>query len=163
MIAFGSELGRVLEWQQDAGFTNVPGTKAAFPNGLEISEDGSVLYLNVYLGDELRAVQRGTGETLFSAPIESPDNMTWSQDGRLFVASHPGTFLDTLACASIESGSCVRPFRVVAVDPQNGTTEVLIDSDGSPMGAATVALQVGDDIWLGSFIGDRIARAPLPR
>ena len=76
MIAFGSELGRVLEWQQDAGFTNVPGTKAAFPNGLEISEDGSVLYLNVYLGDELRAVQRGTGETLFSAPIESPDNMT---------------------------------------------------------------------------------------
>jgi hypothetical protein len=38
----------------------------------------------------------------------------------------------------------------------------VIDSDGTPMGAGTVALQVGDDVWIGSFIGDRIGRAPLP-
>jgi len=163
MIAFGSELGRVLEWQRDTGFSDVPGTEASFPNGLEISDDGSVLYLNVYMGDAVRAIRRDTGETLFSATVESPDNATWARDGRLLVASHPGTFLETLACASIESGSCARPFQIVAVDPETGTAEVLIDSDGSPMGAGTVALQVGDDLWLGSFVGDRIARAPLPR
>ena len=163
MLAFGSELGRVLEWQPETGFTDVPGTEAAFPNGLELSEDGSVLYLNIYLGDELRAIRRETGEPLFAAEVESPDNVTWSQDGRLLVASHPGTFFETLACAGIESGSCVRAFRVVAIDPGTGDSELLIDSEGTPMGAATVALQVGDDLWLGSFIGDRIARVPLPR
>lgn len=163
MLAFGSELGRVLEWRQGAGFSDVPGTEASFPNGLEISNDGSVLYLNVYMGDEVRAIRRDTGETLFSAAVESPDNATWARDGRLLVASHPGTFFQTLACARIESGGCARPFRIVSVDPETGASEVLIDSDGSPMGAATVALQVGDDVWLGSFVGDRIARAPLPR
>lgn len=163
MIAFESELGRVLEWQPESGFSEVPGSQSSFPNGLEISEDGSMLYLNVYMGDEVRAIRRDTGETVFSTEVEGPDNVTWSRDGRLLVASHPGSFLDTLACAGIESGSCVRPFRIVAVHPETGNSEVLIDSDGKPMGAATVALQVGDDVWLGSFIGDRIARAPLPR
>ncbi|HJO24483.1 MAG: hypothetical protein QF890_04175 [Myxococcota bacterium] len=162
MIAFETKLGRVLEWQPETGFSDVPGTEASFPNGLEISDDGSTLYLNVYMGDEVRAIRLDTGETVFSAEVESPDNATWSSDGRLLVASHPGSFLETLACTSIESGSCIRPFQIVAIDAETGISEVVIDSDGTPMGAGTVALQVGDDVWIGSFIGDRIGRAPLP-
>ena len=34
-------------------------------------------------------------------------------------------------------------------------------STGAPMGAGTVGLQVGDELFMGSFAGDRILRADL--
>jgi hypothetical protein len=34
-------------------------------------------------------------------------------------------------------------------------------SDGSPMGAGTVGLQVGNELFVGSFAGDRILRVDL--
>ncbi len=38
------------------------------------------------------------------------------------------------------------------------TPRVLLEHEGPPMGAATVALPFGDAIYLGTFAGDRIAR-----
>jgi hypothetical protein len=40
--------------------------------------------------------------------------------------------------------------------------ERLFAHEGAPMGAATVAQPVGDVLYMGSFSGDRILRAPLP-
>ena len=34
-------------------------------------------------------------------------------------------------------------------------------SDGAPMGAGTVGLQVGDELFIGSFQGDRLLRVKL--
>jgi hypothetical protein len=40
-------------------------------------------------------------------------------------------------------------------------TSVLFDSEGYPMGGGTVGLRVGDDLFIGSFGGDRILRVDL--
>ena len=50
---------------------------------------------------------------------------------------------------------------MVALDPETLAAEIVLEHEGPPLGAATVALSVGDAIYLGSFAGDRIARAPL--
>ena len=52
-------------------------------------------------------------------------------------------------CQERVSGPCPLPFAIVAVDPETLATEDLYVSDGSPMGAGTVGLQVGDQVMAG--------------
>jgi hypothetical protein len=38
----------------------------------------------------------------------------------------------------------------------------LLRLEGPPMGAGTVALQRGGNLYIGSYVGDRIIRLPMP-
>ena len=158
----GFATGYVLEWSPGAGFTQVPGTDVAMPNGIELSPDGKIIYLNVYLGNEFKKIRRSDGKTLASIELARPDNVRWNTDGsRLLVASHTGSISDMLACQQQETGSCPLGFEIVSIDPGDLSRVTLVANEGPPMGAATVAVQVGDDLYLGTFKGDRLARAPL--
>ena len=42
-------------------------------------------------------------------------------------------------------------------------TWMVVELNGAPMGAATVAQQVGAMLYLGSYAGDRILRVPYPQ
>jgi hypothetical protein len=88
--------------------------------------------------------------------VPSPDNITWAADGRLLVASHTGSLGEMMGCNSIESGSCPLSFAIVAIDPDTLATEIVFENAGPPMGAATVAVQRGDELYMGTFAGDRI-------
>ncbi len=158
----GMDTGWVLEWGPKDGFQKVPGTDAPFPNGIEISADASKIYLNVYLGGEVWKIERETGERLASVEVQRPDNITWGADGRLLVASHTAGIREMLACGEVHQGSCAAEFQIVALDPDTLRKQVLFTHAGAPMGAATVAVQVGSDLWLGTFAGDRVARVPIP-
>ncbi len=157
----GMDTGYVLEWSPKDGFQKVPGTDAPFPNGIEASADGAQIYLNAYLGNEVRKIDRKTGERLATAEVRQPDNVTWAADGRLLVASHTAGMGDMMACGEIRQGACGFEFQIVALDPDTLAKEVLFTHEGAPMGAATVAVQLGDNLWLGSFAGDRVARVSL--
>jgi hypothetical protein len=160
---FGQDTGYVLEWTPDGSWTVVPGTDAPFPNGIELSPDGKTIYLNAYLGDEVRKVDRETGEILALASVASPDNTRWSADGnRLFVASHTGPFLEMMRCQRMKVGACPLAFEVVALDPATLERTTVFAHEGPPMGGATVALDLDGALYLGSFKGDRLLRAPLP-
>ncbi len=160
----GFATGYVLEWSPGASFKQVPGSDVAMPNGIELSPDGKTIYLNVYLGSEFKKIRRSDGKTLASIELAQPDNVRWNADGsRLLVASHTGSFSDMLACQEQETGSCALGFEIVSIDPDDLSRVTLVANEGPPMGAATVAVQVGDDLYLGTFKGDRLARAPLPR
>jgi len=155
----GSDTGWVYEWSRDGGWKRLPGSDAPFPNGIELSPDARTIYLDVYLGDEVRRIDRGTGEITGRVAVSAPDNVTWSSDGRvLLVASHHAGLRDSMNCMSLTEGSCGYPFEIVAIDPETLARETLVSNAGPPMGAATVALQVGPDLWLGTFAGDRVAR-----
>lgn len=151
------DIGYVLEWHPDGGFRRVPGTGAPFPNGIEVSPDGAVIYLNVYMAGQLRRIDRRTGELLGIVEVPSPDNVTWSEDGRLLVASHTDG-RETLGCNGIERGACPSAYAIVAVDPQTQATEVVYRHAGAPMGAATVAVEIDRELFIGSFAGDRLVR-----
>ena len=65
-------------------------------------------------------------------------------------------------CRQLERGACPVPFAIVALDPATMATEDLYVGGGPPMGAGTVGLQVGRELFIGSFTGDRVLRVRLP-
>lgn len=159
--SLGFDTGRVYEWQPVSGFSAVPGTNAPFPNGIEVSTDGREIYLNVYSGNEVRRIDRATGKLLARTPMPSPDNLSWSRDGRLLVASHRGGIRDQVACYGLREGACPMPFAIVALDPVTLEGKIVFENTGAPMGAGTVAIHVDDDLVIGSFASDRVIRVTL--
>lgn len=161
--SLGFDTGFVYEWRPAGGWRIVAGTDAPFPNGIELSEDGKSIYLNVYMAGEVRRIDRETGRLLGSAKVPSPDNSAWGRDGRLLVASHRGDVRDQMACYGLDEGACPMPFDIVAVDPETLESEVVVGLGGPPMGGGTIALDLGDELLIGSFAGDRLIRVPTPR
>lgn len=159
----GFDTGWVLEWQPGRGWSEVPGTRAPFPNGIEVSEDGSDLYFNAYMAGEVRRVARKTGERLATAVVPGPDNLSWAKDGRLLVASHAGDFNEQRVCLGLEEGACPMSFDIVALDAERLEGGAILSNAGPPMGGATVAVDVGGELVMGSFAGDRVIRARVPR
>ena len=140
----------------------LPVAKAPFPNGIEKSADERYLFINMYLAGEVRKLDLATAEVVATAALASPDNLTWSQDGSaLLVASHTDGLLELTACQALEAGSCGFSFEIVALDPADLSGEAILANRGEPMGGATVAIELGEELFLGTFAGDRIARVKL--
>jgi hypothetical protein len=158
---FGADTGFVYEWQQAGGYEPVAGTGGPFPNGIEISADGTEIFLNVYMAGEVRRISRATGEVLAVAEVESPDNLSWAKDGRLLVASHLGGFFEQQPCMNLTSGACPMSFEIRALDPVSMEGDAIFANRGAPMGGGTVAIDVGGELVIGSFAGDRVIRAPI--
>ncbi len=157
----GAETGLVYEWQATQGFQPVPGTGAPFPNGIEVSADGQEIFLNAYFGDEVRRIARSSGETLATAKVAAPDNLSWAKDGRLLVASHVGGLLEQRPCMELEAGACPMSFEIQALDPVTLEGGPIFANRGAPMGAGTVAIDIGGELVIGSFAGDRVIRVPF--
>jgi hypothetical protein len=152
----GFDTGHVMRWSRGDGFSSVPGTDSPFPNGIEISADEKVIYLNIYMASEVRKIRLFDGELLATANVASPDNITWGSDNRLLVASHTDGLTELLACQELDKGACGFSFEIVELDSNTMARTTLLRHRGPPMGAATVALQLGSRIYMGSFAGDRI-------
>jgi DNA-binding beta-propeller fold protein YncE len=77
------------------------------------------------------------------------DNVRWAPDGALFVAGQGGA-------------APKQTTDVVKIDPDTlKVTEVLRHPNTDEFGAGTVAVQIGSELWVGSFRGERIARFPV--
>ncbi len=89
------------------------------------------------------------------------------RDGRLITA---GMLNEDPVCGSIVDpetfsletiATCPRPFRAYAIDPQTMEEELISKGPATESWSnATMALPVEDDVWLGTFSGDRIAIRP---
>jgi hypothetical protein len=156
--ATGHTPGFVWHWSPANGFERLPGSDAQFANGVEKSADERFLFVNSYFGGEVIKVDTETGARVGAAAVPSPDNLAWSPTGELLVASHAASITDTLACQELTTGACGFRFRIVALDPDTLATRVLLDHEGPPMGAVTVALPFDDAVYLGTFAGDRIGK-----
>ena len=143
--------GEVWEWHPDTGWMKVPGSESAGPNGLEISKDGNWLYIGGWGSQSFIRLSRG------QTPVKRDsvsvgfrlDNLRWSPDGTLLAAGQGGTAPSQTS-------------NVAKVNPTTLKVEELIrhpDIDG--FGVSTVAIQVANELWLGSVRGDRIAIFPL--
>ena len=152
--------GYVLEWLPDRGFAVLGGSESQMPNGIEASADGRLVFLNG--SGEVRRIVRATGEVEARVELGGLDNARWASDGRLVVANLTSETQDDLAlCFRLENGACPMSFRIVAIDPDSMEMEELYSNHGPPMGGGTVGLVVDDELFIGSFAGDRILRVTL--
>ena len=76
------------------------------------------------------------------------------------IAGHDAGVLAVSACFEISAGACAVGFTIHRLDPRLMRLETVISHAGPPMGAATVAQQVGETLFLGSFSGDRLLAVP---
>ena len=67
--------------------------------------------------------------------------------------------LDSL---DIEEGTCGVAFSVLAAEPATLDLELIVEHRGTAMGAGSSAIQVGGQLFIGTFAGDRLARTPFP-
>lgn len=157
--------GYVVEWQPTSGWEKVPGTEGALPNGIQVSADGSVIYNNHYLANQVVATERATGQRLWAAPVEgAPDNMSITPDGKLLVALHRMSLRSIRDdCMLKKEPFCGLPFALAYIDPKDGRVNQIFESQGPPFGGTTVAVETGDAIYMGAFAGSRVGRIPAPR
>ncbi len=158
--------GHAFAWTAKDGYRKIEGTDGVMPNGIAASADGKTLYLNVTMQSEVRKIDVATGKLLGTASVKMPDNVTWAPDGkRLLVASLHGFETTNFGvCVDVQQGACPIPFSIQAVDADTMTAlGPVYESTGAPMGGGTVGLQVGDELFVGSFTGDRILRVALAK
>ncbi len=154
----GEKIGWAYEWQPATGFTQIPGSIEMMPNGVTVNADNSKIFLNIYMGNKTVRIDRETGEQDGEFAVQQPDNITIDDTGTLWVASHRH---DPINQTCTEPGVCLLPFAVVKADSTTLKAEVVLAHEGAPMGYSTVALRVGDKVYMGSAHGDRIASFSL--
>jgi len=156
----GEPTGWVWRWSPGDGFSELAGTKALMPNGIAIDADNAKLFVNVYFGGGVMAIDLASRKRLGTVAARQPDNITVDTDGQLWIASHQHDPIGQ-ACTQVTEGPCLLPFQVVKADPKTLERQVVVDHDGAPMGYATVALKVGKNVYLGSAHGDRVVKIEL--
>lgn len=164
----GMPSGYAMEWKgSDVGggkqFDVIGGSESGFPNGLQLSKDGRYLFLNTSVDGYVLKIDRHKGERLArSEKLPHLDNMRWDDNGYLLVASMPTGLLESVRCLEISGESnCGGAFNIVRVNPNDMSSEVVFaHPGGQPMGAGTVAVQLGSRLYMGSYAGNRIVTLP---
>ena len=155
--------GDVWEWHAKDGWTIVPGSGSAGPNGIEASQDGKWLYVNLWSGRKVMRLSRGQTPVVKDTVDVAfqPDNIRWQADGTLLAAGQGGP--DMKRVAACLRKVCDDTASVVArIDPKTMKAQEIIRYPATErFFSSTVALQVGKEIWLGTITGDRIARYPV--
>jgi hypothetical protein len=175
-IAVGGNYS-VAIWRPHVGWRKVEGFKgyspgeialkegSGFANGVEVSRDGRWLFV----ADTARkTVSRFSidGEAAptvikfdFSPGYFWPDNLRWGEDGRLYL-SGPYSLSPELPAPCYERPICDElGTGIVRINTQDMTEKVVYRSEGikGKFGAATTALQIGDQFWIGTSVGNRVA------
>ena len=142
----GVKNGELWEWHTATGWQKVPGSEASGANGVELSDDGKTIYMAAWGSQSFIRLTRGVNPPKRE---EIPlgfriDNIHWTKDGKLLGA-----------------GQVDQDWQVVKIDPRTLKVEKLYAQAANPsFGGGTVAMEVGDKLWVGSYRGDRIAIVP---
>jgi hypothetical protein len=145
----GVKNGELWEWHAASGWQKLPGSEASGANGVELSDDGKTLYVAAWGSQTFFTLSRGAG-----TPVRKDidlgfriDNIHWAKDGKTLLGA----------------GQVGQDWRVVKIDPVTLKVEQIHAQDDAPgFGGGTVALEVGNKLWVGSYRGDRIAIVPKP-
>jgi sugar lactone lactonase YvrE len=152
--------GGLLEWHPGGAVTLIPGTELSGANGIAASGNDRVLHVAAWGTRELVRFERhGDTVTKRVVPLNfAADNLRWSQDGRSILAAGQKFVAREGGPAGLDG------WTVVRVNPDTLATTVLFDTDAkAPLQGVSSAVEVDDQIWVGTFRGDRIGYFPKPR
>ena len=163
-LVMGGTTGSLLEWKPESGWRELEESHGSGPIGVAVSRDGSAIFFTEWGGKRLVRLRPGGSPLRQSVALpHHPDGISWTRDGRLLVTGQKARLGDLLDCLDIRAGTCAVPFSIVAAEPATLEIEVLIDHPGTASGAASSAIQVGGELLIGTFAGDRLARAAFPQ
>jgi DNA-binding beta-propeller fold protein YncE len=145
----GENNGELWEWHTGKGWRKVPGSEASGANGVEVSKDGKWLYVAAWGSQSFLRLSRGqTTAKRDTIPLGfRVDNIRFAPDGSILAA-----------------GQGQQTTNVVRVDPETlKVTELINQPNNESFASGTVAVPIGNNLWVGSFRGDRIAIFPASK
>ena len=158
----GAITGYAVRWSRSTGYRKIFGTEAALPNGITVSRDGRTAWMAVTAGRAVRKIDLDHDAQVAEAALPmAPDNLSWTADGRLLVTGADD--VHRLATCATASPHCQAPFAVAEIDPATLNSRVIFRHDGSLLLGASVAIVAAHTLYLGSFAGDHLLRAPVLR
>jgi sugar lactone lactonase YvrE len=143
--------GAIYEWHPTDGWTKVPGSETSGANGVEVSKDGAYIYFAGWGNRTFNRVTRGiTPPRRDTVQLDfRMDNIHWGPDGMLIAGGH------------YDAG--INDSRVAKIDPTTlSVTQILRREDNDFFAHSTAAAQIGDELWIGSSLGEHIAVVRLP-
>ena len=159
--------GVVLMWTPGTpAFMRLAGTEMSANNGIETSPDDREFYVVSTTTKRVVAFSRANpGKPLRTAQLKEfgPDNVRWTADNKLITA---GMIDNEPACGGApktEAGiRCPRGYIAVTIDPKTMAVSEIARGPATPSFTGTaIAIQTGNELWLGSFNADRLAYRTL--
>lgn len=154
----GRDTGYLMRWSAEQPLSKLAGSDAPFPNGVQVTPDGKSAWFAAWTADQLWRYDLQAGA--IDAKVDSGymvDNLNWAQDGRLLGAGVPdaAAFVE---CFQQHIEHCSMGVRVSALDTTSLEHEMLFSAEPGVLSGASVATQIGDELYVGAFTGDRLLR-----
>ena len=159
----GQPSGWVSSWMPGKGEAELPGTRQGYPNGVIATPDGRTMYFNAWTAKEVHKYDVASGKESGMVKLDfMPDNLTWTKKGRILAAGVKGARGD---CPAGSGTPCLQAFAVADIDPATMKAETVFDSEGKGalIAGVSVALQMGNSIYIGAFQGDRLLKIPFKK
>lgn len=158
---FGRQItGGLMEWHPGGAVTKIPGTEISGANGIVLADGGRTMLVAAWGTHELvRFERKGDAVTKQVVPVGfAGDNIRWTSDRKLLVAGQKFRVAGGRPAGT--DGWAVAVFDPVSLALVRKIKEV--DGTAAFQGVSS-ALEVGEEIWVGPYTGDRIGYFPKPR
>jgi len=158
-LAEGIDTGAVYRWEPKEGLARVSGTEASGNNGVVVDAAGT-LFVAAWAGKAVLRMKLDNGViTRESVPLDFlPDNLRWAPDGSILIAGQKRDLSKFFE--PCDPAPCRNPWVAARLNPKTLDVSVVADSDGTDFSDATTALEVGNEIWLGSAESAGVAIVP---
>jgi hypothetical protein len=159
-IMAGNITGLIYEWHPGGEVEAIAGTELSGANGIEVSPDDRWVYVAAIGSSEVVRFDRLANPATKATVAISirPDNLRWSAAGTLYTVG--GNLAAPEPCAA---EPCAAGWSVIEVDPDTLAAAQIASVAGSAsLQGASTALPVADEIWIGTFNGDRVGILPRP-
>lgn len=157
-IASGGITGVVYEWHPGGTVTAIEGTELSGANGIAVSDDERFIYVAAFGTREIVRFDRSStpiGKQAVSIDIV-PDNIRWGSPGKLLTAG--GNYVSPDVCTG---PTCATGWSILEIDAETlAVTRVGGADQNASIQGVSSALQVGNNLWVGSFNDDRIGYLP---
>jgi len=159
----GQASGYVSRWIPGKRESELPGTRAGYPNGVLVSSDGRYMYFNAWTAKEVHKYDLKEGKEIAMIKLDfMPDNISWTSKKTMLAAGVKGAGGD---CPPGSGTPCIQSFGIAEIDPGKFAAKTVFDSEGKGalISGVSEALQVGDSIYIGALQGDRIVKIPAKK
>ena len=166
------DTGYVYHWTIKKGFKRLINTDGAFPNGVELSNDESNLFINYAFGNKISKYNLSSKTIEASFSMNGiPDNITIDGD-YLWVGAQDYSGLDSLIYCGVFAkdifedpmiNQCPLPFAAYHLKQSDLSLVNSYKYSNTVMGTATVALSVNGQLYFGTYHGDRIASVEISK
>jgi DNA-binding beta-propeller fold protein YncE len=157
-IAAGGITGLVYEWHPGGDVTAIEGTELSGANGIAVSDDERYVYVAAFGSREIVKFDRSTtpiGKQTMSIDIV-PDNIRWGSAGKLLTAGN--NYVSPDVCTG---PTCATGWSILEIDAETlAVTKIGGADQNAAIQGVSSALQVGDNLWVGSFNDDRVGFLP---